>query len=186
MERFKGHEDSETLICDGTMPQIFNKANLKLKAIAVSGEEDGKALEKLSGSVLGHGNSTERDTLAVRFKVNVTPRKRGNPTGPDLTIDTLGEIDKPGFVLTRRIVLVIANGQFDMRGITTPLLIKHKASMRDLFVPELGLNWDTPLPEEHEDLDYLHQGGSGDWTVRVQEMYQTIRKSQEVLVGCFL
>ena len=58
VKRFKGEEDPETLTCDGTMPQIFNKANLKLKATAISGEEDGKALEKLSGSVLGHGYST--------------------------------------------------------------------------------------------------------------------------------
>ena len=147
VKRFKGEEDPETLTCSGTMPQIFDKANLKLKAIAVSGEEDGKALEKLSGSVLGHGYSTERDTLTVRFKVNITPRRRGNPTGPDLTRDTLAEVDRPGFVLTRRIVLGIANGQFDMIGITTPLLIKYKASMRDLFVKELGLSWDNPLPE---------------------------------------
>ena len=107
-------------------------------------------LEKLSGSVLGHGYSTEKDTLTVRFKVNITPRRRGNPTGPDLTIKTLDEIYKPGFMLSRRIVQGIANGQFDMLGITTPLLIKYKASMRDLFVAELGLNWDTPLPEVHK------------------------------------
>ena len=47
-------------------------ANWELKAIALSGEADGAALEKLSGSVLGHGYSTEEDTLAVKFKVNIS------------------------------------------------------------------------------------------------------------------
>ena len=87
--RFKGVEDPETLRCDGTMPQILINGHLELKAISVSGEPDGKALEKLSYAVLGHGYSTEHDTLTVKFKVNVSPRKRGSPTGPDLTRETL-------------------------------------------------------------------------------------------------
>ena len=76
--RFKGVEDPDTLACSGTMPQIMGAANWILKAIAVSGEDDGKALAKLSGAVLGHGYSTDKDILTVRFRVNVSLRKRGN------------------------------------------------------------------------------------------------------------
>ena len=110
VRRFKGEENPETLECNGTMPQIFNEARLKLKAIAVSGEADGGALQKLSGAVLGHGYSTARDTLSVKFRVNISHRRRGNPTGPDITKDTLDQLNQT--VLTRRLALGIANGQY--------------------------------------------------------------------------
>ena len=146
VRRFKGEENPETLECNGTMPQIFNEARLKLKAIAVSGEADGGALQKLSGAVLGHGYSTARDTLSVKFRVNISHRRRGNPTGPDITKDTLDQLNQT--VLTRRLALGIANGQYDLLGMVTPVLIKLKASMRDLFVDKYELGWDTPLPGE--------------------------------------
>ena len=146
VRRFKGDENPETLECNGTMPQIFNGANLKLKAVAVSGEADGGALQKLSGSVLGHGYSTARDTLSVKFRVNISPRRRGNPTGPDVTVDTLDQLSQT--VLTRRLALGISNGQYDMMGMVTPVLIKLSASMRELFVDKFGLSWDTPLPDK--------------------------------------
>ena len=138
------------------MSQIFGKANLELKAIAVSGEEDGEALKKLSSTVLGHGYSTESDMLSVVFRVNVTARKRGNPTGPDLTRESLHQIYEPGFQITRRLALGIVNGQYDMLGITTPLMIKYKASMRDLFVKELDLNWDRPLSGKNKAIWLSH------------------------------
>ena len=141
--RFKGNEDPETLACDGTMPQILDGGKFKLKAIAVSLEPDGEALRKLSGSVLGHPYSTERDTLAVRFYVNVTAKKRGIPTGPDLTIETLDQL--PSFTLTRRKLLGVASCQFDMLGMVSPLIIKLRVGVRDLFIKENQLDWDTVL-----------------------------------------
>ena len=119
--RFKGKEDPETLHCDGTMPKILKQSNLVLKAVAVSGEPDGEALKKLSGSIFGLKFSTEMDTLAIKFGVNVSTRRRGLPTEPDIQIDTLHKLDKA--VLTRRLVLGIVNRQFDMMGIAAPLLI---------------------------------------------------------------
>ena len=158
--RFKGVEDPVSLSCDGTMPQILGQANLLLKAIAISGEPDGGALEKLSGSVLGHGYSTERDELTVKFRVNVSPRRRGNVTGPDINRDTLGQLDQA--VLTRRILLGVCNGQFDMLGVASPVTIKMKAAMRDLFIKENNLDWDTLLPEGLRDI----------WVAYMEELVQ--------------
>ena len=109
--RFKGKEDPETLACDGTMTQILGEGHLRLKAVAVSGDPDEGALEKLSGTVLCLVNSTSRDTLVVRFKVNVSARRRGAPTGPDITRDTLGKLK--GVALTRKLLLGVTNSQFD-------------------------------------------------------------------------
>ena len=35
-----------------------------------------------------------------------------------------------------------------MLGICTPLLIKLRIGMRDLFIKEQGLEWDSPLPDK--------------------------------------
>jgi hypothetical protein len=86
-ERFKGNMDPETCACDGTIPQILLTGGYVVKAMGMSGEPDGKALDKLGGAVLGHDFSTAKDMLVVKFKVNVTPFKHGKPTGPDLTLD---------------------------------------------------------------------------------------------------
>ena len=157
VQRFKGKEDPDTLLCDGTMPQMFGKVNWILKAIALSGEKDGAALQKLSSSVLGHGYSTERDILTVKFRVNISPRKRRMPTGPDLSVETLGRLDQT--ILTRRLVLGVTSGQFDMLGMASPLLIKLRVSMRDLFVKEVELSWDTALPAKLRNtwVDYIRE-----------------------------
>ena len=53
---------------------------------------DGIALEKLGSNVLGLGFSTASDLLKVQFKVNITPHKNGQTTGPDLNKSTLHQL----------------------------------------------------------------------------------------------
>ena len=149
VRRFKGKEDPDTLLCDGTMPQIMGKANWVLKAIAVTGDPDDVAMKKLSGKVLGLGYSTETDLLTVMFRVNVSEKRRGEPTGPDITKDTIGELRTS--VLTRRALLGVSNSQFDMLGLVSPLLIKLKVALRDMFTKELGMEWNTKLQGKMRD-----------------------------------
>ena len=123
VDRFKGNEN-EDLTCNGTFSQIMAKASLKLKAIAVSGESDSTALKKLGGTVLGMRWSAEKDMLAVRFRANVTKRKRGKPTGPDLTkqdIESLVSME-----LTKRICLGVTAMQYDPIGLAVPVTIQLK------------------------------------------------------------
>ena len=40
--RFKGEEDAETLVCNGTIPAILKTGGFEIKAMVVSGESDGK------------------------------------------------------------------------------------------------------------------------------------------------
>ena len=79
--RFKGVENVETLVCDGTIPTILSAGGYDIKAMAMTGEKDGPARNKLGGAVLGLGFSTESDQLQVRFKVNVSKHNRGNHQG---------------------------------------------------------------------------------------------------------
>ena len=42
VKRFKGVKNADQ-ICDGTVPRIMDSSGLKLKAIVVSGEDNGQA-----------------------------------------------------------------------------------------------------------------------------------------------
>ena len=148
ISRYVGEEDPDTLQCSGTMPTILAQGRFTLKAIAWTGEHDGPKLIKLGAAVLGLGFSTQYDTLTVKLGANISPRKRGVPTGKDLTVDTLEQL--VDCKLTRRLVLSIANSIYDVVGFCSPLTIRMKVAMKKLFDQEYGLGWDTILPSELE------------------------------------
>ena len=86
-------------------------------------------------------------------------RFKGNEDPETLACDgTMSEIlDGGSFILkavalTRRILLGVTNSQFDMLGIASPLNIKMKTGMRDSFIKEDGLDWDTVLPDKLRDM----------------------------------
>ena len=143
-ERFKGNMDPETCLCDGTIPQILAAGGFQVKAVAVSGEPDGLALEKLGGAVLGLKFSTSEDMLRVTFKVNISAFKHGKTTGPDLTVETLEEFKTANF--TKRNCLRVTSSQYDQLGIVTPITIHFRVLMRDLYIE--GFDWDQPLVGE--------------------------------------
>ena len=82
-----------TLACDGTIPRVLDVGGFDVKAMGFSGELDGAALVKLGGIVFGVRWNTARDEMSVVFRVNVFQHNRGNPTGADLTRDTLDQLD---------------------------------------------------------------------------------------------
>ena len=104
IERLRGQilEDWQTT---GTLAQIFAKGGFKLKVVACNGDKDGAMVQKLGGAVLGIPWCTETDKMSIKLTVNISKRRRGQPTGPDLTVETLNDLDTA--VLTRRIVLSI-------------------------------------------------------------------------------
>ena len=140
-ERFKGVENPDTLVCNGTIPQILAEGGYDVKAMSITGEQDGAALEKLGGTVLGMGWSTATDLMEVRFKVNISPQKRGKPTGPNLKVDTLGDLATAS--VTRRVCLRIVSSQYDPLGMACPLLIILKCQLKELYKMELA--WDEEL-----------------------------------------
>ena len=135
VKRFKGIED-ENQRCNGTVSEIMASGGLQLKAMVVSGEEDGPALEKLGGAVLGLGFSTKKDLLFVRCKANFSPRKRNQPTGPDLRTEDLAALRLKS--LTMRIYLGVCNSQYDPLGLASPLVIRLKVGMKLLHQAELS------------------------------------------------
>ena len=51
--RFKGVKNPETLACEGIIPELLGCGGWTIKAMAMAGEKDGLALQKLGGAVLG-------------------------------------------------------------------------------------------------------------------------------------
>ena len=101
--------DPVKLTCDGTMQQILDTGGYDLKPMGMSGEPDGLALEKLGGAVLCVGWSSGQDMMKERFKVNVSVYKRGEPTGPDLTVETLDQLGQA--LITKRVCLRVVSSQ---------------------------------------------------------------------------
>ena len=146
VSRFKG-EEKEDQKYTGTMPQILSNASLNLKAVVISGEPDGEKLQLLGAAALGLAFSSEEDTLAVSLRANVSPRKQGAPTGPDLTLATLPTVNKK--ILTKRLCMGLTNMQYDPVSLATPLTVRLKIGARKLF--QEGLGWDDPLPTDLQD-----------------------------------
>ena len=143
-DRFKGTMDPDSCLCDGTIPQILGSGGFQVKAIAVSGEPDGLALEKLGGAVLGLEFSTASDMLSVKFKVNISTMKNGKPTGPDLTVNTLDQLQVA--IITKRLCLRVTSSQYDPLGVAAPISIILRVHMRELY--SLAVDWDQPLESE--------------------------------------
>ena len=84
IERLRGDilEDWQTT---GTLAALFAKGGFRLKVVACSGDKDGPMVQKLGGAVLGIKWDTEEDKFSIPLTVNVSKRRRGVTTGPDVT-----------------------------------------------------------------------------------------------------
>ena len=132
----------------GTLAQIFAKGGFKLKVVACSGDKDGPMVQKLGGAVLGIAWNTETDKFSVPLTVNVSRRRRGLPSGPDVTEETLLELDME--ILTRRIVLSVTMSLYDPLGYTCPLTLRMKWLIQELGKPKQKKGWDEPLTKDEK------------------------------------
>ena len=144
--RFMGNQDMNTGKRDGTMVQIMERGGLYFKAMQKSGEPDDEQLELLGGAVLGLGWSSEKDRFIFRFAVNVSPRRRKQPTGEDVTLENICMLEAAK--LSKRICLSVVNSFFDPIGMLTPLTIILKVMLRRMFSKEYDLDWDDDLDKE--------------------------------------
>ena len=144
--RFMGNRNEVTGKRDGTMVQIMEKGGLHFKAMQRSGELDDDQLELLGGTVLGIGWSSERDKFIFRFAINVSPRKRKQPTEKDVTPETIHRLERAK--LSKRICLSVVNSFYDPMGMLTPLTIILKVMLKRFFSKEHNLGWDDDLDQE--------------------------------------
>ena len=143
--RFVG-EEKEDGSFSGTIPQIFEAGGLRLKAVVRSGEPDGERLAKLGNSLMGHGVSTEQDTIWVNVEFNFHKKKGRAASGPNISRqNAVAELSQIEF--TRRLALSAVSGIYDPYGYLAPVTVVLRAAVRQLFEPDLALGWDDPLPQ---------------------------------------
>ena len=130
----------------GTLSQMFAKGGFLLKVVAATGDEDGPMTQKLGGSVLGIPWNTESDMMAIPLTVNISKRRRGIPTGPDVTMQTISSLEETP--LSRRIVLSVTMSIYDPLGYICPLTIRMKWLIQQLAKSELKKGWDEPLTKD--------------------------------------
>ena len=59
---------------------------LKLKTMVRSHSDDSEEANKLSGKVLGYGWNPKEDLMSVAIKFNISKKRKGLRTSPDMTI----------------------------------------------------------------------------------------------------
>ena len=75
-----------------------------------SGELDDEQLELHSGAVLGLRWSSEKDIFVFTFAINVSPRKKKQPTGEDVTPEDIHKLEEAK--LSKRVCLSVVNSFF--------------------------------------------------------------------------
>ena len=137
---------------DGTVQQMLGLGSFGVKVMVRSGETRKEVNDLLGGSVLGLPWVPAEDVIRMHLGVNLSQRKCGVRQGPELTLETIEQID--GTVMTRRVVVSQIYGIFDPLGLLTPLVLKFKLLLQKLSTREGdkkkhgGAGWDDELDEE--------------------------------------
>lgn len=126
------------------MDLIVGHGGFKFKSTIISGDEGEPR------RVLGTGWDTQADTLFIEVKVNVSPKRKGIHTMPNIQFDHI-RTDFPADC-TKRIIWRVVLGQFDLLGLASAFFIRLKLLMRDLSGEDgRRLGWDDPVSTETRD-----------------------------------
>ena len=128
----------------GTVQQILGRGSFGLKVMVRSGEQRKEVLDLLGGGMLGLPWDAGKDKIRLHMGVNISPKKGGVRMGPELTEETLDQLDK--LKMTRRVVVSQICGVFDPMGLLTPLTIKYRLLLQCLTDASAG--WDDVLDEK--------------------------------------
>ena len=129
---------------DGDLAKILEKGGFKIKALLIGGQEPNEESDLMGGKVLGYNYDVKNDRLSVKFPVNLSKKKRGVRSEPNLTEQDINLLSPKS--LSKRILLGVTNGFGDFLGIASPFIIRFKVLMRQLFQVDPHLNWDSEIP----------------------------------------
>ena len=87
--------------------------------------------------------NTETDKFSIPLTVNISRRRRGITTGPDLTLESLKNLEEA--ILTRRITLSLTMSLYDPMGFICPLTIRLKWLLQQMGKEKLKPGWDETL-----------------------------------------
>ena len=149
VERFRGKLVNGSY--DGTLPRILAKVGLKLKVMIASGDSDQERIALMGDKLLGHFWKPGEDKFIFKMVVNLSNNKtKGQKSERDLTEEDIPRL--PTRKLTKRILVGLVMSQYDPMGILSPITIILKIKLRNLYGPDVDLNWDEEIPRAaHEE-----------------------------------
>ena len=130
----------------GTISQIFRIGNFHIKEFVVGGDRSQSDENLLGSKVFGYEWNSKDDIMGIKFTVNLSKKKRGVRSLPNLTIDDTEELSN--VIMTKRLLLGFANSFGDFLGVACPYTIRLKMSMKKLFELDVPIGWDDQIPEE--------------------------------------
>ena len=131
---------------DGTISKILDIGGFKVKEIVVEGDMDQPDENLLGNAVFGYGWNAKTGVMRLKFKLNMSKKKRGVRTEPDLTVDNLESLKTQKF--TKRNLLGLTNSFGDYLGIAEPYTMKYRLGMKEIFQLDKPLGWDDEISEE--------------------------------------
>ncbi len=134
----------EALRVSEDMNKIVSYGGFSFKSTVMSGDD------REPMKILGTGWDTRTDTLFIEVKVNISPKRKGVRTKPNIEFHQIQE-SFPAQV-TKRVIWRIVLGQFDLLGLACVFFIRLKLLMRDLSGEEgRKIGWDDEVPQETRD-----------------------------------
>ena len=131
---------------DGTVSKILEIGGFKVKEFVVEGDMSQPDENLLGNSVFGYGWNAKSGMMFLNFKLNMSKKKSGVRSGPDLSIENLESLRQLRF--TKRTLLGLTNSFGDFLGIAEPYTLKFKLRMKDIFQLDQPLGWDDEIPED--------------------------------------
>jgi len=120
---FVGEKDENNKY-NGTIQQIFDIGGFVVKDFVWLGRDDDETAVLLGNSVLGYKFDAKSDLMAVKFRVNLSKKKKKIASQSDLTIQDLERLRS--IKLTKRNLLGLPAGIFDPMGIASQYYYKAK------------------------------------------------------------
>ena len=122
----------------------FSQLGFKFKSVDLCGASEPVDPDREPESILGYLYNFQDDSLQVKFRVNLSPKRRSARSKPDLTDDE--ELD--GIIFTPSTLLSLQASQYDPLGLCSCYLVKGKLLISSVAKKQIG--WKEPLDEEDQ------------------------------------
>ena len=123
----------------GTISRILALGGFKVKEFVIEGDENQPDENLLGNSVFGYGWNAKTGLMSLDFKLNMSKKKSGVRSGPDLSVESLSSLRS--FKFTKRTLLGLTNSFGDFLGMAEPYTLKFKLRMKDIFYLDEPLSW---------------------------------------------
>ena len=122
----------------------FSQLGFTFKGVHLAGPSEPVDPDREPESLLGYLYNFQEDSIQIKFRVNLSPKKRSARSQPDLTEDE----ELKGIQFTPSSLLSLQASQYDPVGLASCFLVKGKLLISAVAKKQIG--WKAPLDEEDQ------------------------------------